>query len=46
MVESGKDLNPEASELVTAELTAGAYVLICNVASHYQSGMHTAFTVQ
>ena len=46
VVESGKDLNPQASEVVTAELTAGNYVLICNVASHYQSGMRAAFTVE
>ena len=29
----------------TAELEAGDYVLICNVAGHYDLGMHTAFTV-
>jgi uncharacterized cupredoxin-like copper-binding protein len=27
------------------ELTAGKYVLICNVAGHYQAGMRTAFEV-
>jgi uncharacterized cupredoxin-like copper-binding protein len=46
VVESGDDLNPEASELVTADLEAASYVLICNIASHYQSGMRAAFTVQ
>lgn len=34
-----------ASAEVTAELEAGSYVLICNVAGHYQLGMTTAFTV-
>jgi uncharacterized cupredoxin-like copper-binding protein len=24
----------------------GNYVFICNVASHYQLGMHTGFTVE
>ena len=31
---------------LTVDLEAGAYVLICNVPGHYQSGMHTAFTVE
>jgi uncharacterized cupredoxin-like copper-binding protein len=30
----------------TFTLAAGKYVIICNVPSHYQAGMHTAFTVQ
>lgn len=30
---------------LTVELQPGRYVLLCNVASHYISGMHTAFTV-
>jgi len=30
----------------TFELAAGRYVLICNVAGHYQLGMHTVFTVE
>lgn len=30
---------------VSAELEAGSYVLICNVAGHYDLGMRTAFTV-
>ena len=29
-----------------AELPAGRYVLFCNIAGHYQLGMHTSFTVQ
>jgi uncharacterized cupredoxin-like copper-binding protein len=24
----------------------GKYVFICNIASHYQLGMHTGFTVE
>jgi hypothetical protein len=27
-------------------LTAGKYILICNLPAHYQSGMHAGFTVQ
>lgn len=32
--------------LVTAQLEAGNYVVICNVAGHYQLGMRTALIVQ
>ena len=31
---------------VTVDLSADAYVLICNIASHYQAGSRVAFTVQ
>ena len=31
---------------VPVDLSAGNYVLICNVASHYQAGMRVAFAVQ
>ena len=34
------------SAAVTVELTPGKYVFICNVAGHYQLGMHTGFTVE
>jgi uncharacterized cupredoxin-like copper-binding protein len=33
------------SAAVTLELLPGKYVLICNVAGHYQLGMHIGFTV-
>src|SRR2546430_1740463 len=33
------------SAAVTIDLTPGKYVFICNIASHYQLGMHAAFTV-
>ncbi|MEP6693246.1 MAG: hypothetical protein ABJB39_01225 [Chloroflexota bacterium] len=31
--------------VVSADLAAGSYVIICNVAGHYQLGMRAAFTV-
>ena len=31
---------------VTVDLVPGKYVFICNVAGHYQLGMHTGFTVE
>jgi uncharacterized cupredoxin-like copper-binding protein len=34
------------SAAVTVNLTPGKYVLICNIAGHYQLGMHTGFTVE
>jgi uncharacterized cupredoxin-like copper-binding protein len=34
------------SETITANLTAGKYVLICNVVAHYPAGMHLAFAVE
>jgi uncharacterized cupredoxin-like copper-binding protein len=33
------------SAAVTVDLTPGKYVFICNIASHYQLGMHAGFTV-
>ena len=38
-------LDGGASGELTLELEAGNYLLICNVAGHYQLGMTTAFTV-
>ena len=40
-----KQLNGGQSEELSVELTAGKYVLVCNVSGHYDLGMHTAFTV-
>jgi uncharacterized cupredoxin-like copper-binding protein len=34
------------SAAVTIDLVPGRYVLICNVAGHYQLGMHIGFTVE
>ena len=33
------------SAAVTIDLAPGKYVFICNIAGHYQLGMHTGFTV-
>jgi uncharacterized cupredoxin-like copper-binding protein len=33
------------SAAVTVDLVPGKYVFMCNVAGHYQLGMHTGFTV-
>jgi len=34
------------SAAVTLDLAPGKYVLICNIAGHYQLGMHTGFIVE
>ena len=34
------------SAAVTLDLSPGKYVFICNIAAHYQLGMHTGFTVE
>jgi uncharacterized cupredoxin-like copper-binding protein len=40
-----EDLDSGAIGRLTLELKPGRYVLLCNLASHYQSGMHAVFTV-
>jgi uncharacterized cupredoxin-like copper-binding protein len=40
-----EDVDPGATKSFTATLEAGDYVAICNVAGHYDSGMHIHFTV-
>jgi uncharacterized cupredoxin-like copper-binding protein len=40
-----KSIPAGKSASVTVDLTPGKYVFICNVAGHYQLGMHTGFTV-
>jgi uncharacterized cupredoxin-like copper-binding protein len=46
VVDAARDTEPRGSTRVVVALTAGHYVLICNVPTHYESGMHAAFTVQ
>jgi uncharacterized cupredoxin-like copper-binding protein len=40
-----EDVEVGGSKSFTATLTPGSYVAICNVAGHYDSGMHIHFTV-
>ena len=39
-------LGPGQTRRLTLTLTAGKYVLLCNVAGHYAAGMRTAFAVR
>lgn len=40
-----EEFAPGKTESATFNLEAGKYVLLCNIASHYQAGMRAAFTV-
>jgi uncharacterized cupredoxin-like copper-binding protein len=50
-VDEIEDITVGDTQTVAVDLTAGSYVLMCNVydeaekESHYQQGMHTGFTV-
>jgi uncharacterized cupredoxin-like copper-binding protein len=39
-------LLPGASDKVPVDLVPGGYVLICNIPTHYESGMRTAFVAE
>ena len=40
------NLKPGETRTFTVKLAAGKYVLVCNVAGHYQMGMRAPFQVQ
>jgi uncharacterized cupredoxin-like copper-binding protein len=44
-VDEIEDIAVGSTQTLDVDLDAGNYVLICNIAGHYESGMHTAFTV-
>jgi len=46
LVKQVKSLPVGRVSTVTVDLAAGKYVIICNVAGHYQLGMRAALTVQ
>ena len=41
-----KSIPAGKSASVTVDLQPGKYVFICNIAGHYQLGMHTGFSVE
>ena len=45
IVDEVEDINADSSATLTVSLTAGSYVLLCNLPAHYQQGMHTTLTV-
>ncbi len=46
LVRKTKRIRPGATATLAVQLRLGAYVLVCNVPGHYQSGMRTAFAVR
>ena len=45
IVDEAEDIAPGTSTSLTVELPAGHYVVICNIADHYEAGMHAGITV-
>ena len=45
LVDEAEDIAPGTGTSLSANLSAGSYVLVCNLPSHYGAGMHAAFTV-
>jgi uncharacterized cupredoxin-like copper-binding protein len=45
LVDELEDITAGSSKSLTVNLTAGNYVLICNLPGHYRQGMHASFTV-
>ena len=39
-------LRPGATSRITLTLSPGQYVLLCNIAGHYEAGMHAGFTIE
>jgi uncharacterized cupredoxin-like copper-binding protein len=46
LIKQVKSLGVGKVSVVTADLAAGSYVIICNVAGHYQLGMRVALAVR
>ena len=46
LVKQVLNIQPGKVATVSADLQPGHYVIICNVAGHYQLGMHVDFTVR
>lgn len=45
VVDEVEEIAPSTSTHLSVNLAAGSYVVICNIAGHYESGMHATFTV-
>ena len=46
IVARSEQVVPGSTQMVTADLAKGRYVLFCNVIGHYDQGQFTGFTVQ
>jgi uncharacterized cupredoxin-like copper-binding protein len=45
IVDEVEDIAPGTSANLAVDLDPGSYIIICNVAGHYEAGMHVGFTV-
>ena len=45
LIDEAEDIAPSTTATLTTDLEAGSYVIICNLPTHYEQGMHAAFTV-
>lgn len=45
LVDEAEDIASGADISLTVDLTAGSYVVLCNIEGHYASGMHASLTV-
>ncbi len=46
IVDEIEPFDADTAEILTVDLAPGAYVLICNIAGHYELDMHAAMTVE
>lgn len=44
-IDEAEDIAPGTGRSLTADLSPGSYVLICNLPGHYKEGMYTTLTV-
>jgi uncharacterized cupredoxin-like copper-binding protein len=45
LIDEAEDIAPSTTATLTTDLEAGSYVIICNLPTHYEQGMHAALTV-
>ena len=45
LIDEAEDIAASTTAPLTTDLEAGSYVIICNLPTHYEQGMHAAFTV-
>ena len=45
LVDEAEDIAPGTGTSLSANLTEGSYVLVCNLPTHYEAGMHAAFII-
>src|SRR5437870_992709 len=45
VIDTGNPFGPGVTKVVTVDMKAGHYALVCNLSGHYQAGMHQDFWV-